>query len=95
MNTPWETYKQSFDIWEKATAQLFESWLKSPLVLEPAGNMLTAAMKMKAASDKATAMWWGSLGLPTKRDQERALHALNELESRILDLEDRLAAKKD
>ena len=27
-------------------------------------------------------MWWATLGLPTKRDQERTLHALNQLESR-------------
>jgi hypothetical protein len=33
------------------------------------------------------------LGLPTKRDQERTLHALNELESKILDLEERLAER--
>ena len=47
-------------------------------------------MKLKAAGDRATAAWWGAVGLPTKRDQERSLHSLNELHSRILDLEDRL-----
>ena len=36
------------------------------------------------------ALWWGAMGLPTKKDQERALHAINELESRLLDLEERL-----
>ena len=65
--------------------------LKNPKVLEPAGAMLTATMKMKAASDKAMANFWGSWGLPTKRDQERTLHALNQLNSRLLDLEERLA----
>jgi hypothetical protein len=29
--------------------------------------------------------------MATKRDQERALHTLNQLESRLLDLEERLA----
>jgi hypothetical protein len=29
--------------------------------------------------------------MATKRDQERSLHALNQLESRLLDLEERLA----
>lgn len=87
---PWETYKKGFDAWEKATAGLLNTWLQSPLVLQPAGSMLTAMMRAKAMSDKASAMWWGSMGLPTKRDQERALHALNELESKLLDLEERL-----
>ena len=85
-----DAFKQSFDVWEKSTSALLETWLKSPLVLEPAGLALTAMMKTKATSDRMMAMWWGSLGLPTKRDQERALHALNELESRLLDLEERL-----
>jgi len=30
--------------------------------------------------------------LPTKRDQERALHKLNQLESKLCDLEERLEA---
>ena len=87
---PYATWKKTFDAWEKATATLMEGYLSSPLVLEPAGSVLTAMMKMKAASDRATAMWWGGLGLPTKQDQERTLHALNELESRLLDIEEKI-----
>jgi hypothetical protein len=90
----WDTYKKAFFAWENTTAQYLEHWLKSPLVLEPAGAWLSAAMKMKAASDKAAAAWWGAIGLPTKRDQERALHKLNQLESRLLDLEEQLADKR-
>lgn len=90
----WETWKHGFNAWEKPTAELMEVWLRSPVVLEPAGAMLTAAMKMKTASDKVMAAWWGGLGLPTKRDQERALHKLNELESKMLDLEERLADRE-
>ncbi|HSQ67282.1 MAG TPA: hypothetical protein VLM85_28900 [Polyangiaceae bacterium] len=86
----WETYKKGFDAWENATAKLIETWMKSPLVLKPSGAMLTSAMRMKAASDRASAMWWGALGLPTKRDQERTLHALHKLESRLNDLEEKL-----
>ena len=87
----WQTYKKAFDAWEASTARYIEAWLKSPLVLTPAGAALTAAAKMKTASDRAAAAWWGSLGLPTKRDQERTLHALNQLQSRLMDLEERLA----
>jgi hypothetical protein len=83
-------WKKSFDVWERATAGYLEAWLRSPLLLEPAGAMLTAAMRMKSASDQIAAACWGSLGLPTKRDQERVLHALNEIESKLLDLEERL-----
>lgn len=91
----WDTYKKFFNAWEGATAQYLEHWLKSPLLLEPAGAWLSATMKMKAAGDKAAAQWWGSVGLPTKRDQERALHKLNQLESRLLDLEEQLAEARN
>jgi len=94
----WDTWKKGFDAWENATAKYVEQWMKSPLVLAPSGKMLGGAMKAKAAYDKAAAQWVGSLGMATKRDQERSLHTLNQLESRLLDLEERLAevaTKKD
>ena len=89
----WKMWKKGFDAWEKTTSEYVESMMRNPSVLGPAGNLLTVAMKTKAATDKAVAQWWGAIGLPTKRDQERALHKLNVLESRLLDLEDRLEAE--
>ncbi len=86
----WDMWKQGFAAWEQATAQYMEKVLTNPGVLGPAGTMLTAAMKTKAATDRALSQWWASLGLPTRRDQERALHKLNQLESRLYDLEERL-----
>lgn len=86
----WELWKQGFDAWENATAEYLENVLKNESVLGPAGAMLTMAMKTKAATDNALAAWWGAMGLPTKRDQERGLHKLNQIESRLLDLEEML-----
>jgi hypothetical protein len=86
----WETFKKGFDAWENATAKYMEEWMKSPLVLGPSGAMLTWAMKWKTAGDKAKAAWWGEMGLPTKRDQERSLHLLNQLQSRVMDLEEKI-----
>lgn len=91
MNT-WEMWKKGFDAWENATAKVLETWLRSPLVLGPSGALLSAMMKGKAARDEMLATMWGSVGLPTKRDQERTLHALNQLQSRLLDLEERIAS---
>ena len=81
----WEMYKKYFNAWEGASAKVLEAWMKSPLVLGPAGAWLTASMKAKSRADEMAATWWGSIGLPTKRDQERTLHKLNQLESRLLD----------
>jgi hypothetical protein len=89
----WDMWKKAFDAWENATAKYTEEWLKSPLVLGPSGAMLSWAMKAKVQADKAKADWWGQMGLPTKRDQERALHMLNQLQSRLLDLEEKLESR--
>ena len=86
----WKMWKKGFDAWERTTADYLETVMKNPMILGPAGSLLSAAMKTKAATDKATATWWGAMGLPTKRDQERTLHKLNTLESRLFDLEDKL-----
>ena len=86
----WDLWKQGFNAWEQATAQYMEKVLTNPGVLGLAGAMLTAAMKTKAATDKALASWWAAFGLPTRRDQERALHKLNQLETRLYDLEEQL-----
>ncbi|NUP11244.1 MAG: hypothetical protein HOW73_34800 [Polyangiaceae bacterium] len=90
----WDAFKQYFNAWETSTAKVVEAWMKSPLVLEPAGAWLTAMMKTKAAADKGAAAAWGLVGLPTKRDQERTLHALNQIQSRLMDLEEQLASLK-
>jgi hypothetical protein len=90
MQNPWETWKKGFGAWESATAAYLEKVMENPAVLGPAGALLTAFMRSKAAGDRALASWWGGLGLPTKRDQERTLHKLNQLESRLCDLEERL-----
>ena len=90
----WDMWKKAFYAWEDATAKYLEQWMKSPLLLAPSGMMLGGAMKAKAAYDKAASNWIGHLGVATKRDQERALHVLHQLESRMLDLEERLAELK-
>ncbi|MEM6995080.1 MAG: hypothetical protein AAF721_31490 [Myxococcota bacterium] len=83
-------FKRGFRRWESATAQWWSTVLRNPAVLQPAGAALTAAMKAKIAADRGLESWWRSWGLPTKVDQERTLHAIHELESRLLDLEERL-----
>ena len=91
----WDLWKQGFTAWEQATAQYMEKVLSTPSVLGGASTMLTAVMKTKAATDRITTAWWSALGLPTRRDQERLLHKLNQLESRLFDLDEKLAQQED
>lgn len=88
--TPWESWKKGFAAWEATTAAYLEKLLTSPAVLRPSGIGLTAVMKVKTATDKAAAAWWSAWGLPTRRDQERLMHKLDRLESKLLDVEERL-----
>ncbi len=90
----WDLWKKGFDAWEGATAHYLEQVTKNPLLLGPAGAMMTAGMKAKAATDKAVAEHWGRMGVATKRDQERTLHALNQIQARLMDLEEKLAERK-
>ncbi len=90
----WDAWKQGFVAWERATSQFVEKALSNPGVIGPAGAMLSTVMKTKAATDKAVAMWWSAFGLPTRGHQELTLHKLNQLESRLFDLEEQLHAKK-
>lgn len=87
----WDLWKKGFNAWENTTAQYLEVALKSPLLLGPSGAMLSAVMKSKAKADQAVARLWGTMGLSTRRDQERTLHALNQIQSRLIDIEERLA----
>ena len=89
----WDMWKQGFTAWEQATAQYTERVMANPGVLNPMGAMLTGVMKAKAAGDRAMSAWWSMCGLPTRRDQERSLHKLNQLESRLYDLEEQLQRK--
>jgi hypothetical protein len=91
----WDAWKKSFDTWEDRTAKLLEVALKSPVVLRPAAAALTAGLRAKAAADKVATYVVGHMGLPTKADQERALHAIYRLESRIIDLEEKLDAERE
>jgi hypothetical protein len=90
----WDMWKQGFNAWEQATSQYMEKVMSNPQVLGSAGAMLTAFMKTKSATDKVMSTWWSTIGLPTRRDQERSLHKLNQLESRLYDLEEQLAVER-
>lgn len=95
MMTPWELWKKGFYAWEKHTAEYMETVLKSPAVLTPGGYMLSQMMKGKASTNKAMTGLWGTLGLPTKHDQERMLHAINQLQSHVYDLQEQLEDVKN
>jgi hypothetical protein len=90
MESVWQFWKKGFESWEQATATLLETWLKSPAMLEPTAAMLTQALKWKKHLDETVNGAWARMGLPTRREQERMLHLLNQIQGRLIDLEEKL-----
>lgn len=86
----WDDFKKRFDTLENLTAKALEVGLKSRLFLGPTARALTAGLRAKTNMDKITRTVVGLLGLPNKSDQERTLHAIHRLESRLIDLEEKL-----
>lgn len=80
--------RRGLDAWEKATAELLDVVLRSRVAIEPAGAVVTSLVRVKGVYDTALGACWRVVGLPTRRDHERAMHALTEIESRLLDIED-------
>jgi|GEM_PF-525118 len=91
----WKTFKDGFDKWEQATSSYLDTLLKSPAILQPAGATLSAWARAKKMQDEMLAGWWSRSGLPTRREQERVLHAINQLHSRFHDLEEQIEDLQD
>ncbi len=92
--SPWELFKQGFFKWEDATARLSETLLRSPLVVAPLAGALSSSVKFTRWRRETKTALWTRLGLPTRHDQVRTLHQLNEVLSRLNDLEEALAAQQ-
>jgi hypothetical protein len=86
----WEQFKKGFDSWEDSTAKVLERVLKSPSFVGPSGGLLSAYMRARAKSDARKKKLWSEVGVATRLDQERTLFLLNRLESKLLDLEERM-----
>ena len=80
-------FRQAFSVWERTTAAYFESLARNPLFLSANAWWLNGLMAVKKASDSAAENMISTAGLPTRRDQERALHMLHQIEARLDDME--------
>lgn len=79
-----------FTLWERTTSAYLDTLARSPLLLGAAGNWIGWSLLAKRLSDSGVHTLLTTLGLATRRDQERALHLLQQIEGRLDDLELRL-----
>ena len=89
------SWRRSFFAWEDRTAQLLEALLRRPRLLEPAARALSGVARARRDADRALEAWLASVGLASRTEHERLAHQLNELESRLYDLEEALWAQRD
>lgn len=92
---PWALFEQSYRAWERAAGPLMDTWLGSASTFAPAGKLLGLVTRAQKTQRRMLREWWGGLGVATRDDQARTLHALQALESRLIDLEERLEDAED
>ena len=84
-----------FDAWEPRAAIAWDAAVRQSWVVEPLAATITTVARAKSVADAVRRRILGVLGLPTREDQERVLFLLQRMESRLLDLEDRIAERED
>lgn len=85
---PWRVW---FDAWEPKAAEAWDAALRQSWLVEPVAATLTAIARTKAIGDSVRRRLVRACGLATRDDQDRILFLLQRMESRLLDLEERLA----
>ncbi len=79
-------FRHAFNLWEKTTRAYFDTLIRSPLFLSTSGAGLNSFFMLKKFTDRGLETCISSMGLPTRKDQVKALHLLNQLEGRLDDL---------
>src|SRR5688500_17608464 len=85
---PWRAW---FDAWEPKAAQAWDAAVRRPWLVEPIAATITTLARAKSLGDAVRRRLVRACGLATRDEQDRILFLLQRMESRLLDLEDRLA----
>jgi len=75
--------KDLFNLWQKPTAEFWDAYLRSPLYLDLIGNSLEISLTTQKLAKDLAESWWEAWGIPTRGQQEKILHKLNELDTQV------------
>jgi BMFP domain-containing protein YqiC len=89
---PFDINRKLFSEWEKKLAEFMDKRMRDPDFMSLVGKGISTSMDAKSAFDARMDEWFKSLNLPTRHDLERVWTTLNNLETRVIDIEDRLEA---
>lgn len=92
---PFDINRKLFSEWEKKLAEFMDKRMRDPDFMSLVGRGISSSMDAKSAFDARMEEWFRSLNLPTKQDLEKIWSTLNNLETRVIDIEDRLSALEE
>ena len=82
--------KQNFQLWDLLMRQYAEGLLRNQQFLDATGRAVESTFQVRQQIDKLVEASLEQMQLPTRSDMDRALHKLNELESQLRDLHDKV-----
>lgn len=88
-------YSEYFKIMEKTFVENVNGMMKNPLFLDATNQGLQAGLEAKKTFDDMSAEYLERMNMPTRRDIAKILQYLQTIESRILDLEDKVEELSD
>jgi hypothetical protein len=86
---PDELFKQSFEQWEKQTADFWNSLLRDPAFLKTMWQSMELGFHARRRLSQATEATLAAWRMPTRAQQEQIQHRLNRLQITLDDLNER------
>lgn len=90
MTNSWKIWKSGFDRWETTTADFLDKTLQNSAILSSSGTLIKAVLQAKGAASQVVDAGWNRLGITSRKEQDKALHRINQLESKLLDMEEEI-----
>lgn len=87
---PDEFFKQSFEQWEKQTADYWNALLRDPGFLKGMWQSMETMLQARQEFNRAVGQTLTAWQLPTRENQEHILHQLNRLQLLVDDLNERV-----
>jgi hypothetical protein len=90
MMNSWKVWKNGFDRWEGTTSEYLDKALQNSAFLSSSNALLKAVLHAKSTAHRVVDSGWHRIGLTSRNEQDKALHRINQLESRLLDMEEEI-----
>jgi hypothetical protein len=87
---PDDFFKQSFEQWEKQTAEFWNNMLRDPSFLKSSWQAMELTLQSQQGMNKAIQQNLETWGVPTRETFDQIQHQINRLQIMLNDLNERL-----